>query len=145
MKHDSLKLRIKKNEGFSIKPYKDQLGNHTIGYGHLIKKNEKKFFKKKFNKKFFENLFEKDFLKALDDYKNKFKANFIETAATEVRANESKTNQVKVIIAAKEVDVVDGYAEKLNINKFDLAIDWGFLYFLTKPIFLISDYFFKLT
>ena len=79
------------------------------------------------------------------DYKNKFKANFIETAATEVRANESKTNQVKVIIAAKEVDVVDGYAEKLNINKFDLAIDWGFLYFLTKPIFLISDYFFKLT
>ncbi|MDC2999716.1 membrane protein insertase YidC [Candidatus Pelagibacter sp.] len=79
------------------------------------------------------------------DYKNKFKANFIETAATEVRANESKTNQLKVIIAAKEVDVVDGYAEKLNINKFDLAIDWGFLYFLTKPIFLISDYFFKLT
>ena len=79
------------------------------------------------------------------DYKDKFKANFIETAATEVRANESKTNQVKVIIAAKEVDVVDGYAEKLNINKFDLAIDWGFLYFLTKPIFLISDYFFKLT
>ena len=79
------------------------------------------------------------------DYKNKFKANFIETAATEVRANESKTNQVKVIIAAKEVGVVDGYAEKLNINKFDLAIDWGFLYFLTKPIFLISDYFFKLT
>ena len=65
------------------------------------------------------------------DYKNKFKANFIETAATEVRANESKTNQVKVIIAAKEVDVVDGYAEKLNINKFDLAIDWGFLYFLS--------------
>ncbi len=79
------------------------------------------------------------------DYKNKFKANFIETTATEVRANESKTNQVKVIIAAKEVDVVDGYAEKLNINKYDLAIDWGFLYFLTKPIFLISDYFFKLT
>ncbi len=79
------------------------------------------------------------------DYKNKFKANFIETAATEVRANEIKTNQVKVIIAAKEVDVVDGYAQKLNINKFDLAIDWGFLYFLTKPIFLISDYFFKLT
>ena len=41
------------------------------------------------------------------DYKNKFKANFIETAATEVRANESKTNQLKVIIAAKEVDVVE--------------------------------------
>ncbi len=84
MKHDSLKLRIKKNEGFSIKPYKDQLGNHTIGYGHLIKKNEKKFFKKKFNKKFFENLFEKDFLKALDDYKNKFKQHHSSQASEEL-------------------------------------------------------------
>ena len=55
------------------------------------------------------------------------------------------SNEIKIIIAAKEVDVVDGYAEKLNISKFDLVIDWGFLYFLTKPIFLISDYFFKLT
>jgi len=84
LKHDSLKLRIKKNEGFSIKPYKDQLGNHTIGYGHLIKKNEKKFFKKKFNKKFFENLFEKDFLKALDDYKNKFKQHHSSQASEEL-------------------------------------------------------------
>ena len=44
---------------------------------------------------------------------------------------------------ARTPNVID--AEKLNISKFDLAIDWGFLYFLTKPIFLISDYFFKLT
>ena len=84
MKHKSLKLRIKKNEGFSLKPYKDQLGNYTIGYGHLIKKNEKEFFKKKFNKKFFENLFEKDFLKALEDYKNKFKQRHSSEASEEL-------------------------------------------------------------
>jgi YidC/Oxa1 family membrane protein insertase len=86
------------------------------------------------------NQFKADF-----DYKNKFRANFIETNGKEALPSSTISNEIKIIIAAKEVDVVDGYAEKLNISKFDLAIDWGFLYFLTKPIFLISDYFFKLT
>ena len=73
MNYSSLKLRIKKNEGFSKKPYKDQLGNNTIGYGHLIKKNEKFFFKKKHNKIFFIELFEKDFSISKKDFcKNAF-------------------------------------------------------------------------
>ena len=79
------------------------------------------------------------------DYKNKFRANFIETSATEIRANETKSNEIKIIIAAKEVDIIDGYAENLNISKYDLAIDWGWFYFLVKPLFFLIDYFFKLT
>ena len=69
----SLKLRIKKNEGFSKYPYKDNLGNYTIGHGHLIRNNEKVFFKKSFNKYFFHNLFEYDFSSALEDYQKHFK------------------------------------------------------------------------
>ena len=87
---------------------------------------------------------EKEF-RAEFDYKNKFKANFIETNATEVGANETKSNNIKIIIAAKEVDIIDGYAESLNINKYDLAIDWGWFYFIVKPLFFAIDYFFKLT
>ena len=79
------------------------------------------------------------------EYNNKFKANFIETVATEVGANETKSNQIKIIIAAKEVEVIDGYAENLNISKYDLAIDWGWFYFIVKPLFFLIDYFFKLT
>jgi len=79
------------------------------------------------------------------DYKNKFRANFIETNVTEVGANETKSNKIKIIIAAKEVGVIDGYAESLNISKFDLAIDWGWFYFLVKPLFFAIDYFFKIT
>ena len=79
------------------------------------------------------------------DYKNKFRANFIETSATEIGANETKSNEIKIIIAAKEVDIIDGYAENLNISKYDLAIDWGWFYFLVKPLFFVIDYFFKLT
>jgi len=79
------------------------------------------------------------------DFKNKFKANFIETKALEVNKNSSNSNQIKIIIAAKEVDAIDGYAENSNINKFDLAIDWGWFYFFTKNFFFAIDYFFKLT
>ena len=68
MSYKNLIHRIKKNEGYSDKPYKDQLGNYTIGYGHLIKKNENKFFTKRFDKKYFENIFILDFNRALIDY-----------------------------------------------------------------------------
>ena len=78
------------------------------------------------------------------DYKNKFRANFIETNATEVGANETKSNSIRIIIAAKEVNVIDGYAESENINKFDLAIDWGWFYFIVKPLFFAIQYFFNL-
>ena len=79
------------------------------------------------------------------DYKNKFRANFIETNATEVGSNETKSNKIKIIIAAKEVSVIDGYAESQDIGKYDLAIDWGWFYFIVKPLFFAIDYFFKLT
>ena len=78
------------------------------------------------------------------DYKNKFRANFIATEPLTLNENGSIEEELQVIIAAKRVDVIDGYAKKLNIDKFDLVIDWGFLYFITKPLFFGIDYFFKL-
>ncbi|MDB4083981.1 membrane protein insertase YidC [Candidatus Pelagibacter sp.] len=78
------------------------------------------------------------------DYKNKFRANYISTKGIEVKANSSIEEKIQIIVAAKRVNVIDGYAENLEINKFDLAIDWGFMYFITKPLFFVLDYFFKL-
>ena len=49
-----------------------------------------------------------------------------------------------VFAGAKEVNVVDGYASNYEIPKFDLLIDWGWFYFLTKPLFYALDYFYKL-
>ncbi len=83
--------------------------------------------------------------KADFEFKNKFKANFIERNPTTVGANETKSNNIKIIVAAKEVSVIDGYAEKLKIEKFDLAIDWGWFYFIVKNLFFAIDYFYKLT
>ena len=73
MGYHNLKERIKSNEGFSSKPYKDQLGYLTIGYGHLILPNENILLKKKINKKEIEEIFEKDFKKALSNFNNTFK------------------------------------------------------------------------
>ncbi len=78
------------------------------------------------------------------DYKNKFRANFVGTDPIELNSNSSIEDKMQIIVAAKRVDVIDGYAETLKIDKFDLTIDWGFLYFITKPLFFGIDYFFKL-
>jgi len=78
------------------------------------------------------------------DYKKKFRANFIATEPIELKENAMIEEELKVIVAAKRVDVIDGYADSLKIDKFDLVIDWGFLYFITKPLFFGIDYFFKL-
>jgi len=78
------------------------------------------------------------------DYKNKFRANYISSEGIEVGPNDALEEEIQIIVAAKRVETIDGYAETLKINKLDLVIDWGVLYFLTKPLFFAIDYFFKL-
>ena len=78
------------------------------------------------------------------DFKNKFLTNFIETEATEIGANETKSNEIKILLAAKEVKVIDQYSEQLNIEKLDLIIDWGILYWLTRPMWSALDFFYQL-
>ena len=49
-----------------------------------------------------------------------------------------------VFAGAKEVHLLDKYEKQLGIARFDLAVDFGWFYFLTKPLFFVLDYFFKL-
>ena len=78
-------------------------------------------------------------------YKNSFRANYIQNKPLVIQSNSSGISKTKVFVAAKEVKVIDGYAESENINKFDLTIDWGWFYFFTKPLFFIMNYLFELT
>ena len=75
----------------------------------------------------------------------KYKANFIIKEPILLKSNASITNKINAFVLAKEVAVIDSYAEELDIEKFDLAIDWGWFYFITKPLFFVIEYFFKLT
>ena len=75
LNYNKLINRIKENEGFSLTPYKDQLGYLTVGYGHLILPNEKELFKEKKTKTDLEKIFIQDFKKAVRDYNNFLKQN----------------------------------------------------------------------
>lgn len=48
-----------------------------------------------------------------------------------------------VFAGAKEVPAIDGYYAALNIPKFDRMIDWGWFYFITKPMFKMMDFFYR--
>ncbi len=50
----------------------------------------------------------------------------------------------RLFAGAKEVATIDAYAQQLKLNNFDKLIDWGYLYFITKPMFKLIDYFFRL-
>src|ERR1700730_2672056 len=59
----------------------------------------------------------------------------------------------RVFAGAKEASVVGinfpiggfgGYNKELGLNHFDLLIDWGWFYFITKPMFLALDFFYRL-
>ena len=78
------------------------------------------------------------------EYNEKFKVNYIETDSYESKPNAQISNLVNVVVAAKEVNVIDGYNESLGLKKFDLVIDWGWFYWIVKPLFFLNDYFFKL-
>ncbi len=78
------------------------------------------------------------------DYKNKFRINYISAEGIEAGPNDTIEEKIQIIVAAKRVKTIDDYAKNLNIQKFDLSIDWGVMYFLTKPLFFAIDYFFKL-
>lgn len=45
---------------------------------------------------------------------------------------------------AKESATVDAYDKQLALNKFDRLIDWGWFYFITKPMFWMIDWFFHI-
>ena len=54
----------------------------------------------------------------------------------------SGANSTRLFAGAKEVSVVDGYEKELSLNRFELLIDWGWFYFITKPMFLAMHFFY---
>jgi YidC/Oxa1 family membrane protein insertase len=46
----------------------------------------------------------------------------------------------RLFAGAKEVETVDNYDKQLNLNRFELLIDWGWFHFITKPMFLAMDW-----
>ena len=50
----------------------------------------------------------------------------------------------RIFAGAKEVSTIDNYETEYGIKKFDLMIDWGWFYFITKPLFRLIDYIYRI-
>ena len=79
--------------------------------------------------------------KAIYTYDNGYIAYYRSLNAQSVQSNGEFEVSSKIFIGAKEAKLIDQYQEDFNIYNFDLAIDWGWFYFLTKPLFYIIYYF----
>ena len=49
----------------------------------------------------------------------------------------------RLFAGAKEVKLLDAYSEQYSISNFDLAVDFGWFYFLTKPFFYAISWLFS--
>ncbi|MEO3997989.1 membrane protein insertase YidC [Mesorhizobium sp. CAU 1732] len=61
-----------------------------------------------------------------------------------VAPGQTETIETRIFAGAKETAKIDAYEESLGIRNFDLLIDWGWFYFITKPMFYLIDYLFRL-
>jgi YidC/Oxa1 family membrane protein insertase len=72
-----------------------------------------------------------------------FQTDYLLDAQT-IAPGASTVANARLFAGAKEVQVVNDYDRQLKLNRFDLLIDWGWFYFITKPLFIVMDYFYRL-
>ncbi|MBV8697747.1 MAG: membrane protein insertase YidC [Bradyrhizobium sp.] len=81
-----------------------------------------------------------------------YQTDYLQDAQTIAIGGTASAN-ARLFAGAKEASVVGmnfpiwgfgGYNRELGLNHFDLLIDWGWFYFITKPMFLALDFFYRL-
>jgi YidC/Oxa1 family membrane protein insertase len=60
-----------------------------------------------------------------------------------IAAGGTGSAKARLFAGAKEVALIDNYDTTLKLNRFELLIDWGWFYFITKPLFWMLDFFFR--
>ena len=75
--------------------------------------------------------------------KDTYQTDFV-GSAVEIANGAVATSKTQFYAGAKEIALLDEYAKTHDIQKFDLAVDFGWYYFLTKPFFYILDFLYKM-
>ena len=70
---------------------------------------------------------------------DKYQADYLRPALTVAPGQRTEVTD-RLFAGAKEVHLLDRYQDELGIVNFELAVDWGWFYFLTKPIFYALDW-----
>ena len=77
-----------------------------------------------------------------EDGRSRYQSDFLSDQTT-LAPGQSATLETRIFAGAKEVGKINSYANDLQIRQFDLLIDWGWFYFITKPMFWLIDTLYK--
>jgi YidC/Oxa1 family membrane protein insertase len=77
--------------------------------------------------------------KVLSDDLIRYQA-MLNTKPMNVGAKENVSYHYRVFAGGKVLKLLDEYEQKLNIEHFDLAVDFGWFYFITKPVFYVLTF-----
>jgi YidC/Oxa1 family membrane protein insertase len=82
--------------------------------------------------------------KSLPGKANRYQVDYIDNSGQTLAAGGLVSTQGRLFAGAKKVVLLDYYKDELGIPNFDLAIDFGWFYFLTKPFFYAINWLFEL-
>ena len=77
-----------------------------------------------------------------DDGRPRYQSDYLTDPIT-VAAGQSATVETLMFAGAKEVAKINAYEKDRQIRQFNLMIDWGWFYFITKPMFWLIDTLYK--
>ncbi len=79
------------------------------------------------------------------DYSNKYRSSYIDMTGYEVGPNSTIQHSIKSLLGAKEISLIDQYAEELQVENLDLIVNYGVMYWIVRPLWVVLDYLFKFT
>jgi YidC/Oxa1 family membrane protein insertase len=74
-----------------------------------------------------------------------YQTSFITAAPLTIAPGATGSLQTHLFTGAKVVKLLDAYGRQYHIPSFDKSVDFGYLYFITKPIFFCLDWLNSLT
>ncbi|HUC60752.1 MAG TPA: membrane protein insertase YidC [Alphaproteobacteria bacterium] len=80
------------------------------------------------------------FSDTVTDGRNKYQTDYVATQGLEAAPGKTVEASDRLFAGAKEVRRLNDYQDRLGIDNLSYAVDWGWFFFLTKPIFLLLDW-----
>lgn len=71
-----------------------------------------------------------------------YQADYLAAPVT-IEPGNTQSVSSKLFAGAKQNAIIDDYKQRYGILNFDLLIDWGWFWFITKPMFYALDYFYS--
>ena len=76
--------------------------------------------------------------------KDRYQVDYVTQAPLTAAPGQEASFESHLFVGAKQVRLLDTYESALHLPHFDKAVDFGYFYFLTKPIFYAIDFLYRL-